>query len=161
VTMQNPFDIDENDLATEWRRQPGLSREAGAAEADARHAHAQAKARLAVVEARLRLAVRRNPGKYGLPEKPTVDAVNDTVTLEDDYAAAVRAVDEAKHAVDLLSTNTVAMVDRRKALENLVQLLSLNYYAEQEPKAKTLAARDEISRRTPRADRERPIDSIE
>lgn len=132
--VEDQFTIDPHALHRELLRQPGLTRDAGNREADARHAYDQAKARLAVVEARLALAIRRNPGNYDLREKPTVDEVNAAVLLQQQHADAVKALSDARYAMDICSTASVAMVDRRKALERLVELLQLDYYAEREPR---------------------------
>ena len=131
---QNPFQIDNARLDDEWRRQPGLSREAGRREADAKHAHAQARARLAVTAARMSLAIRKAPEKFGLRERPNNDEVAAALEVSPEYQDAVREVDEAKLAEDYAKADTVAFVDRRKALENLVELLRLDYFAEQEPR---------------------------
>jgi hypothetical protein len=126
--------VDPNNLDDEWRSQPGLSRNAGRREADARHAHAQCKATLSVVAARMALAVRRAPEKFNIREKPTVDEVNAAVELTPEYQQAVKDVDDAQLAWDYAKADTVAFVDRRKALENLVELLRLDYYSEQPPR---------------------------
>lgn len=130
----NPFEINPNNLDGEWIRQPGLSRAAGRREADARHAASQAKARLAVVGARLARSIRGAPEKFGLPDRPTIDAVAATVEVQPEYQQAVKDLDDAELAVAYAKADTTAFVDRRKALENLVELLRLDYFSEQEPK---------------------------
>jgi hypothetical protein len=140
----NPFVIDENDIGGEWLRQPKLMRKAGHTEADAQHEYNQAKSRVEVVRARLWLAIRKNPLAYELREKPTEEDVKAAVFAHDDYQQAVREMNDAKHYADLCSADTVAMIDRRKALERRVELLSLNYFSEKEPHAPTEEARDLI-----------------
>lgn len=147
---QNPFEIDQNDLDTEWRKQPQLSRAAGRREADARHAHAQAKANLSVVAARMALSIRRAPEKFNIREKPTVDEVNAALESTPEYQQAVADVDAAQLAWDYAKADTVAFVDRRKALENLVELMRLDYFSEQEPRA--LSGESARRMRDPRRD---------
>lgn len=130
---QNPFEIG-NDLWAEWERQPGLMRSAGRREADARHEHAQAKARLAVCAAALKLSMRKNPGKYDLRDKPTADEIECALELQKEYQKAVEAVNVSKRDLDYASADTTAFVDRRKSLENRVELLALEYHSEKEPR---------------------------
>lgn len=143
---ENPFGIDPGRLDREIVNQPRASRAAGVAEADARHAHAQAKARLDVTDARLRLAIKAAPEKFGLT-KPTVDDLAAAVELHPDHQAARTALDEAKYALDVASANTNAMLDRRKMIERLVELLALDYHAEKEPFVPVGSARDRAEAR--------------
>ena len=147
------YDIDPARLDRELLRQPGLTRRAGSPEADARHAYMQAKSRLDVVKARLTLAVRRQPSKFGLRDKPNEAEVDAAVMLEQDYQNAVRAVNEAKFALDVAAADSNAMLDRRKAIEGLVDLLSLEYWSEREPRAATAGGRDRMDDQRRRATR--------
>jgi hypothetical protein len=152
MPTDDPFQIDPHALHTELLRQPGLTRDAGTREADARHAHDQAKARLAVVTARLSLAVRRDPGRYHLRDRPNQDEIDAAVLLQSEHQEAVEAVADARYALDIHTAHGVAMVDRRKALEGLVRLLELDYYAEREPRV-SAATRDEVDRQALRRER--------
>lgn len=152
---QDPFQIDPRDLGSEWIRQPRLMRAAGRREADARHDHAQAKARVGVVAARLRLKIRQDPGSYGLREKPTVDEIESCLELQKEYRNAVDEMNESKKDLDYAETDTVAFIDRRKALENLVELLGLEYRSEKEPSTRSASGREEAERRVRDAVRRR------
>lgn len=143
----NPFLIDDSDLVEEWGRQPGLMRRAGHDEAEARHLYNQAEARKKVVWARFYLAIRSDPTKFDLREKPTTDEIEAAVELEKDYQKVVAEVNQLKYELDLATADTTAMIDRRKALERKVELLSLNYHSEREPRPVSAAARDEIESR--------------
>lgn len=147
----SPFDIDQNRLDREWISQPGKARAAGVREADARHVHAQAKAKLDVVASRLALTIRKTPGAYELRDKPTADEVEAAVTLQPGFQAALKELNEAKYALDVASADTTAYVDRRKALEGLVELLGMDYQSEREPVARN---RDKAPKRAP----EEPIE---
>lgn len=136
---RSDLEIDETRLDEEWRRQAGLTLKWAESEADARHDHAQAKAELDLVEAQLRHGVRRNPGKYNLPDKPTESAIGAVVTMSGTYQAALEKVNSSKRDLDYISGMVSAMVDRRKALERLVELIALHYYAEQEPRTRSAA----------------------
>ncbi len=132
---RNPFQIDLNDLAGEWQRQPGYSRDAGHREAEARHRHTLAKTELAVIDARLYLRIRSAPDEYDLRDKPTKDEIEAAVAVHADHIRAQTAVNEAQYHWDIAKADTVAFIDRRKALENEVQLIALNYWSEAEPQA--------------------------
>lgn len=145
--IPNPFQIDAANLHLEWIKQPQMSMEAGRREADARHELNQANANLSVIAARMAQAIRRAPEKFGLDERPTVDAVRGAVELTPEYQAAVQTVSNAELAVAYAKAETNAYVDRRKALENLVELLRLDYYSEQEAKPITSQSREYLEQR--------------
>lgn len=127
---KNPLFIDPADLAGEWLGQPAQARAAGHREAEARREYSHAKARYDVVRARLYLAVRSQPAVYGLRDKATVDEIEAAVTVHQDHLAALNALNEAQYALDVARADTVAYVDRRKALENLVGLRRTEYAGE-------------------------------
>ncbi len=134
MSEKNPFLIDENDLAHEWRRVVGLTREYGYAKADAEYALNRAEAKLKVLAAQLELLIRRSPGLHDLPDKPVVNEVKATVETHPDYLRAVEDVDSARFALSIATTDVYAAVDMRRALENCVRLLQIHYYAEMDPK---------------------------
>ncbi len=140
----NPLDINEAALDREWLRQAQLSRAAGEREADARRVHDLAKAKLAVVHARLSLAARKNPGVFGLREKPNADEIDAAVIVHEEYQVVQNMLIEARHDLDLAAAYNVAMIDRRKALERLVELFALNYFSDQEPRASSDNIRDRV-----------------
>jgi len=135
--MSDIFKIDESKLDREWVIQPQLQRQVGEEEADAQHVLNQKKAEFDVICARLSLAIRSDPEKYGIGKKPTIGEVDHALTLERDYQAGLTQLNLAKYQLDVAGAKKTAMIDRRKALENLVQLLSLNYYSEREPRTKS------------------------
>lgn len=133
---KSPFDIDARRLDKMWIEQPKLARAAGVREADARHAHAQAKARLDVIGAQLTLEIRKNPGAHDLRDKPTTDEIAAAVTVDKRYQDALTALNRRKYELDVATADTTAFVDRRKALERLVELTALEFHSEREPRAK-------------------------
>lgn len=139
-----PFTIDPNALDAEWINQVRLTRKAGLREADARHEHAQAKARLDVLWGKLWREVLFHPELYGFPEgkKPTEESIKATVAVQSAYVAAVDAVNDTKRDLDYCSADTTAFIDRRKALENLVDLAQLEYNCTQDVAPKTPAGRE-------------------
>lgn len=132
MSEQSPFDIDPNRLDRELISQPRMSAAAGRAEAEARLNHARAKSRLEMVKARVRLSVRADPVAHDLGPKPTVDDVEAAVVVSTQYQEAEAAVIAAKFEADVAAGDTVAYLDRRKAVEGLIELLALDYYAGRE-----------------------------
>ncbi len=132
----NPLEIDRNALDREWQRQPGRARQAGVREADAKLAHNRASSALKTTRARLYLAVRSAPGAHGLRDKPTIDEIDAAVEVHPEHVLAVELVHTTAYAVDVAKAETTAYVDRRKALENLVELLQMDYVTTQEPRTR-------------------------
>lgn len=138
----DPMAIDPDRLDREWLLQAQLTRRIGYAEAEARHVYNQAKTQLDVAEARIKLEVARNPTKFGLDEKAKVGEVAAAVRLDKRYRELEDAAAEAAFALDVLKVDSLACLDRRKALERLVELIALDYHAERgEPRARTEAAK--------------------
>lgn len=121
-------------------------------EADARHAVDCAKSALAVLAAKIRFEVQDDPGRFGLDpgKRPTVDDLAAAVTTDPRHVAAVRALADLDRDHGHLRADTLAMVDRRKALERLVELVAMDYHAEQEPKPLSPAAAEHVRRKIAR-----------
>lgn len=156
ANQPNPFTIDPDRLDREWADQPGLTRRYGHAEADADFAAARAKSKVDVTYAQLELRIRRSPGLFALPEKPQVGEIKATIETHPDYLAAVEAAAQADYALRIAKAEVFAMVDRRKALERLVELRQIDYYAEREPRALSPGAAEHVSSVRKRAVREAP-----
>ena len=150
MASQNPLEIDGGDLWEEWRRQSKLTYEANKAKADAKHALAQAKSRMKVTAAKLKLQIRSAPEKFGL-DKITEDGVKSALEVHEDYLKVEQEVLQAEYAEDIYSAKVLAFVDRRKALENLVQLLSIEYHGEREPRPLSRAAAETLQDRERKA----------
>jgi hypothetical protein len=148
IERANPFVIDLGRLHEEWQRQPGYSREAGRREAEAKRAVNQCRARLKLIDAQLLLQIRGNPEAHGLGAKPNKEVLEAAVTVHPSYQAAVEALNEALYAQDVAEADRVACChDRRKALENEVELLCINYHSETEPRPLTEGGQQELKRR--------------
>lgn len=143
----DPFAIDRDRLVEEWLSQPRLTRDAGRREADARLEHSRAKAFADVTAARLKSMIRKVPSRHGLPDRPTIGQVDDALSMLPEYQEAVEAVNVAKRDLDYATADTTAFLDRRKALERLVELLNLSYWSEKDPRANTPQAREGMENR--------------
>lgn len=135
------FEIDQNLLDEEWIRQPQLYFEYAKRLADARRDHDQQKAALDVVVAELDKAIREDPEKFGI-EKVSETAIKLAIVGRKKHKAAVQAVADAKHAVDVLQAVVNALDHRKRALENLVDLWAANYFST--PRASDESAREVV-----------------
>lgn len=123
------FKPDKNNLDEEWVNQPAMYLEYALKLADAKAEHDRAKANLEVVMAEEDLQIRRHPEDYGL-EKITEKIVESTVLLQSKVSVASEKLIKTKHKVDILQAYVYALENRKKSLENLVQLRLAEYYAE-------------------------------
>lgn len=130
------FDVDEANLVKAWGEQPRLYHQHAIKLAEAKRDHERAKADLDVVEAELYQEARADPGSFGLPtdKAATETAVKNAIALQKRSKRAVNAVLEAKHAVDVHAAMVDALDHRKKLLENLVHLASMDWFSS--PRAK-------------------------
>ncbi|HUU41396.1 MAG TPA: hypothetical protein VMW42_10685 [Desulfatiglandales bacterium] len=134
------FDLDKNDLVTEWTNQPRLYFEYARQLADARQKLERAKAEADIVKAEVDLAIRADPVKYGY-EKLTEALISSLVIQQKPYQEALKAIRVKKHKMDILQAAVSALDHRKSALENEVKLHGQNYFA-------TPKATDEVSKET-------------
>lgn len=124
---QKEIQIDEYNLDQEWKRQPALVVKYGEALADAKREADMAKEQLDLTIAEVDTDIRANLGEG---KKPTESALANMVTMHADVQSDKQAHIEAKHRVALLSAACSAFDNRRAALENLVKLHGMGYFAE-------------------------------
>ncbi len=128
--MTKEFDvtIDKFRLDQEWERQPEFYHEYALQLADARRDWDEAKNTLEVVKAELHQKISAHPDQYEVI-KPTVDAVNNAIVLQQEHKDATADVISAKHRVNVLEAAVAALDQRKRALEKLVDLHLSDYYA--------------------------------
>ena len=128
--QQSSFtDIDLDRLDEAWCAQPGLYHRYAVQLADAKRKHAEAKASLDVVEAETALKIRKAPEAFLGDVKPTEASIAACVTTQKIVRKALAVVIEAKHACDVLEAAVWALDHKKKGLENMVQLHSMNYFS--------------------------------
>jgi len=137
----NPFDIDLTNLHEECRRQARLTRVAIRAEAEARWELDKAKAQRDVVWARVFHQVRRNPEAHGFAKAPSEKDTEAYCTQDEEYQHWNAKVIDLQRDLDLHKADVTAHTDRRKMLEREVELLSIDYFADREPRPATEPAR--------------------
>jgi len=87
-----------------------------------------AKERLDFVRAKLDAEIRNDPEKFGIT-KLTESAIQATIILQPEYQEAARAYNDAKYEYEVSQAAVRAIDQRKTALENLVKLLSVSYFA--------------------------------
>ena len=127
-SYEDEMSIDCSALDVEWLEQPRLMMKYGRLLAEARRAQDDAKEFLDYTKARLDNEIRQDPENYGLA-KATEAAVAGAILLQDEYKEAVNALIQAKFDTELLSTAVRAVDSRKSALENLVRLHGMSYFA--------------------------------
>ncbi len=146
--IANPFQIDP-DLWAEWSRMPSQTRDAGVRVADARHLYNVAKAKVDVERARLFHAIRKNPGHYDLADgkAPSNEVTETRVQIEPSYIKLVDEMNLRKKELDYTEADAEAFLTKRKTLENMVELVALDYHADREPRPLSGESRDRMERR--------------
>lgn len=120
--------IDPEALDVEWVKQPETFMRWTKLSADARKHADEKKEELDVLEAKLGLAIRSNPAKYGL-EKVTEASVQAIILIDSTRMAMAQELADAKYELDVLTSAVRAMDQKKAALENLVRLQGQSYFA--------------------------------
>lgn len=122
------LDIDPMRLADEWIGQPKLFHRYATAAADAQAKVDQLNAQAKVVAAELETSARQSPGSYGL-QKATEGEIKALIPTLPAHQAVIKKLNSAKYDLALADAAVAAVEDRRRALENLVTLMKLDYFA--------------------------------
>lgn len=126
LDLEADMPIDEGSLDMEWLDQPNRFLAYAQAESDAKRAYDEAREALEYQKAIMDRKIRKDPDKYGL-EKVTESVV--AAAVRENTEQEVRQVLETRYEWDMCSKAVTAMDMRKKALENLVKLLGLGYFA--------------------------------
>lgn len=136
------IEIDAYRLDDEWLEQPKHFLKWCERLAEKRLQLDQVKSKLDIVKAELDSEIRENPGEFDLP-KVTESAVANTVVTQPEYRKAVENLNKARYEQNLAQAAVDALEQRKKALENLVSLHGMQYFAElREPKGREEEVRD-------------------
>ena len=129
VRQELRLTVDENNLLDEWKGQAAMMLEYSIQLADARQEEDETKAALAVVVAELDAQIRDNPEEYGL-QKATESGVFNAIQATEEHQAAVRAHNDARHAVRVLQAAVDALDHRKRTLQGMTDLWLRQYYAD-------------------------------
>lgn len=127
--MENFLAIDELRLDRECQNQPSLYLEHSRKLADARREYDDACAEYDVIVAETSRAVRANPGRYKLQDKPTEASIKEAVLLDDAVKDADKEKRVTKHAVDIRQGVVTALEHRKRALTLMVELRGQDYFS--------------------------------
>ncbi len=125
---EKDVNIDPNSLDVEWLEQPNLMLKYGRIAAQTKLDMDKAKEKLEVVKAELDKDIRLNPEKYDIA-KLTESVVASTILLQPEYKEASEAYIEATYEFNMARYAVQAISDRKDALENLVKLHGMQYFA--------------------------------
>lgn len=131
VEDKSIFDIDLTRLEEEWSNHARLSQEYSEHLADANRRLDELNAEAKVIQAEVADDVRRRPGRYGYErgKKPAESAVKDAVTRSEPAQEIERRIIRQKHRVAILQGYVYSLIDRKKALEKLVDLWIGQYWS--------------------------------
>lgn len=120
--------INQNELDVEWLKQANLMYRYGEESATAKNRMETAKERLDTIIAEVKFSVRSNPLKHGF-EKATEGLVDSVTAMDKRVKEATNQLNQVRHEFDLIQAALRALEAKRSALEHLVKLLQMNYFA--------------------------------
>lgn len=122
------FSVDRSRLDLEWEKQATAAFECGRLAAQARLAVEDIKRRIDVARAEANMSIRRDPAQYGLI-KPTESAIDAVITSMPSIKELGEQLCNANYQFSLAMAGVTAIDNKKKALDNLTQLLTVNYYS--------------------------------
>ena len=128
MNYERDMAVDESALDVEWLRQPQLMLRYTRHTAEMKRQADQAKEAVDVEAADLDRRIRNKPRAFSL-DKPTEAGVRNAIVLQPAYQRATAAYIDAKYEYDMAMAAVRAMDQRKTALENLVRLHGMAYFA--------------------------------
>ena len=128
MNYEQDMRIDVDSLDVEWVDQPTLMLRYTKIAAEARMALDRAKENLGIVKAEIDLTIRKDPEKYDII-KITESAIQSAIILDTDYGLVNEKCLQAAYEFDMAQGAVKAVDQRKQALENLVKLHGLQYFA--------------------------------
>lgn len=128
MNFEEDVRIDESALDIEWLRQPELMGKYCRHAAHAKALMDKHKDRLDVVEAEIDRDIRENPESYGL-SKLTETLIKSTILQTEKRQLAAQAYIDHKYEYDMAQAAVRAIDQKKSALENLVKLHGMSYFA--------------------------------
>ncbi len=128
MDFENDVKIDESGLDVEWLRQADLMGKYCRHAAHAKAVMDRAKEALEVKEAEMDRVVREFPENYGI-SKITETVVKNAVLTTPQRTKASKNYIDAKYEYDMAVAAVRAIDQKKTALENLVKLHGMSYFA--------------------------------
>jgi hypothetical protein len=129
MNYEKDIQINDQALDIEWLEQPSKMMRYTRHSTDMNRALDQAKQDLDIANAEVDHKIRKNPDKFLVEGKITVDSVKAAILVHPDYQKAYTKFLEAKYEYDMAQGAVRAFEQRKSALENLVKLYQSNYFA--------------------------------
>lgn len=126
LDYRNDVEIDESNLDREWKRQAELMFAYGKAKAEAQYKLDLAREKLDLLIAEKDLEVRNEQ----TDRKRTEAWISNMITSLPSVQQARKDVNEAKRTLNVLQAAVEALQHKKAALENLVRLFGMSYFAE-------------------------------
>lgn len=120
--------IDESALDVEWLRQPQLTVKYCRLATKTKEVVDQTKEQLDVTRAMLDRDIRSDPVKYNVV-KITEGVVTNTILLQDEHQRASENYLQARYEYEMARVAVAAIQTKKDALENLVKLHGMQYFA--------------------------------
>lgn len=131
--MSGLLHVDTGRLDVELREIPQAIHDNAVKMANCKAAVETATNAFKFLEAKKSAEVRGNPVAFGLPEKPTVGAVDGAVLELPEIQDAKSAIQQANYALDLCWAIQNGLNAKREALVQLVRLFLNDYYSSPQP----------------------------
>lgn len=128
IDYERDIQIDETALDVEWLQQPHLMLRYSQHAVEMRKKLDLAKEKLDLVRAELDSEIRKDPEKFGIA-KLTESAIQAAILQNPRYIEANRELIDAKYEADIARSAVEAFQQRKDALENLVRLFGMQYFA--------------------------------
>ena len=148
------LEIDQFNLDNEWIEQPVKYAKFASHLADARLAYDESKRQLELVKAELDRDVRSNPASFGL-EKITEPQVTSCIVRQEEYQDAVKAMNKARHEMDLVDAYVTSLDHRKTALVKLVDLFLASYFSRPRASGGAKESAEDWEKRSVRTARDR------
>ena len=128
MSYEKDIRIDESALDVEWLQQPHIMLKYARISADASYEMDLAKQNLELIKAELDKEIREDPEKFDIA-KVTETVVVNTITRHPAYKAALLQYQDLKLEYDYARNAVSALHAKKEALENLVRLYGMQYFA--------------------------------
>lgn len=122
------LEIDPDALDVAWINQPALMNHWAGKLETAKHRLEIARSRERLREAQLDAKVRTRPERYGI-KKISEGAINSVIAQDEELLELQKTTRAAQREVSIHGAAVDGIHQKRYALQNLVQLLSMDYFA--------------------------------
>ena len=129
MNYENDINIDESALDVEWLEQPKLLIRYARHAAEKAQELDLAKENLDLVRAEVDMQIRDEPEQFGISVKLTEALIGNTIISEPKYKIALKRYNTAKYEHEIARAAVSAIHMRKEALENLVRLHGMQYFA--------------------------------